>query len=253
MGFLNSIFRSRKEQSSEPTGPFVNPVQVEFHSHLIPGVDDGVETFEQSLEILENFHKMGMRKVITTPHIMSDFYKNGPENLIPLRDELRLKLKEKGIDLELEVAAEYMVDDGFQDKIAAGNLLTFGPKKRHILIELPFMEEPRNFKQSIFELQVNGYQVILAHPERYPYMGMQRERFLELKDQGVLFQMNMLSLLGYYSKGVMETAQYLVEKGMVDLVGSDTHHIRHFALLPEVHQNRWYHKVCQADLINNIL
>ncbi|MFY8021874.1 MAG: tyrosine-protein phosphatase [Bacteroidia bacterium] len=252
MGLFNKIF-GKKDSSVVSTGPFVNPIQVEFHSHLIPGVDDGVETIEQSLEILQNFHELGMRKVITTPHIMSDYYKNGPENLIPLRDTLREKLAEMGIPLELEVAAEYMVDDAFDKKIESGNLLTFGPKKKHILIELPFMSEPNNFKKVLFELQIAGYKPILAHPERYLYMGNNRSRYEELKDQGILFQVNMLSLLGYYSKQVQESAFYLIDHEMIDLIGSDTHHMRHFSLLPEVIEHKYYRKVCELELLNNNL
>jgi tyrosine-protein phosphatase YwqE len=252
LGLFNKIF-GKKDRSVVSTGPFVNPLQVEFHSHLIPGVDDGVETIEQSLEILENFHKIGMRKVITTPHIMSDFYKNGPENLIPIRDQLRERLAEMNIPLELEVAAEYMVDDGFDKKIESGNLLTFGPKKKHILIELPFMSEPNNLKKVLFELQISGYQPILAHPERYMYMGNNRTRYEELKEQGILFQLNLLSILGYYSKPVQESALFLIDKGMVDLVGSDTHHIRHFSLLPEVFETKYFRKVCELELLNNNL
>ena len=117
----------------------MNPIEVEFHSHLIPAVDDGVETLEQSLEILNGFQQMGIRKVITTPHIMSDFYKNSRNNLIPILGEIHTKLKEMGSKLEVEVAAEYMIDDAFIPKIEAGELLCFGPEKKHVLIELPFM------------------------------------------------------------------------------------------------------------------
>ena len=252
MGLFSKLF-GKKESSVVSTGPFVNPLEVEFHSHLIPGVDDGVETIEQSLEILENFHKLGMRKVITTPHIMSDYYKNGPENLIPLRDQLREKLAENNIPIELEVAAEYMVDDAFDKKIEQGNLLTFGPKNKHILIELPFMSEPNNLKKVLFELQIAGYQPILAHPERYLYMGNNRSRYEELKDQGILFQLNLLSILGYYSKQVQDSAFYLIDNGMVDLVGSDTHNMRHFSLIPQVFEQKYFRKVCDLELLNNNL
>lgn len=248
MSFFSNIFGSSEKHAGKD---FVNPIQVEFHSHLIPGVDDGVETIDQSLEILTGFHAMGMRKVITTPHIMCDFYKNSKLNLFPLLYQLQAKLKEANIPLELEVAAEYMIDDGFVSKIEAGDLLCFGPKKKHVLIELPFMSEPSMFKQALFELQVAGYQPILAHPERYSYFAFQKSEYEELKNRGILFQVNLLSLIGYYSKPVMETAQFLIDQQMVDLVGSDTHHIRHQQLLPEVYKSKYYRKVCELELLNN--
>lgn len=196
---------------------------------------------------------MGMRKVITTPHVMSDFYKNSKENLFPLRDIIRAKLKEEGIKLEFEVAAEYLIDDGFEKKITAGNMLTFGPEGKHILVELPFMSEPPNLSQALFELQINGYIPVLAHPERYQYYNLERDKYHELKDRGILFQLNMLSCVGYYSKPVLEAAQYLVNEGLVDLVGSDTHNHKHQHILQDVLQSKLYHKVCETPLLNNNL
>lgn len=251
MSFFSKLFGSEKGAAN--AAPFSNPIEVEFHSHLIFGVDDGCETIEQSLEILEGFAALGMRKVITTPHIMSDYYKNSKDNLFPIRDELRKRLKEKNISLELDCAAEYLIDDGFEKKIASGELLTFGPKGKHILVELPFMDEPRNLASALFELQIAGFTPVLAHPERYLYYNADRNRFHQLRDQGVLLQMNMLSTIGYYSKPVQEAANYLVNNQLVDLVGSDTHTIKHQELLQEVYQNKIYQKVCAGELLNNNL
>ena len=252
MSIFSKIFKS-KGQSETSDGPFVNPIKVEFHSHLIFGVDDGCETIEQSIELLRGFEKLGMRKVITTPHVMSDFYKNSRDNVYPLRDQIRARLKEENIQIEFDAAAEYMIDDGFEKKIAAGNMLTFGPEGKHILVELPFMNEPPNLGSCLFELQIAGYKPILAHPERYLYYANDREKYLELKDRGILFQLNMLSPLGYYSKPVADAAQYLVQQNLIDLVGSDTHHIRHMNILPDAIQNKLYRKVCEAELLNNYL
>ncbi len=115
------------------------------------------------------------------------------------------------------------------------------------------MSEPRNLASSLFELQIAGYTPILAHPERYLYYNAERSRFHDLKDQGILFQMNMLSCIGYYSKQVQDAAIYLVNNNLVDLVGSDTHNIRHQELLLEVHQNKTFQKVCEQELLNNNL
>lgn len=252
MSFLSKIF-GKSSQVSQTNIPFDNPIQVEFHSHLIFGVDDGCQTIEQSIELIKGFADMGMRKIITTPHIMSDYYKNGKDNLFPLRDQIRAELKLQNIPIEFDVAAEYMIDDGFERKIAEGNMLTFGPNNKHILIELPFMNEPPNLGSALFELQIAGYQPILAHPERYLYYNNERTKFHELKDRGILFQLNMLSCVGYYSKQVQEAAQYLINNQLVDLVGSDTHNIKHQQILQDVLQNKLFHKVCEAELLNNNL
>lgn len=233
--------------------PFKNPIQVEFHSHLIFGVDDGCETIDQSIELLREFEKLGMRKVITTPHVMSDFYKNSKDNIYPLRDQIRKRLQEENIQIEFEAAAEYMIDDGFEKKIAQGNLLTFGKEGKHILFELPFMTEPPNLSTCLFEMQIAGYTPVLAHPERYLYYANNREKYHELKERGILLQLNMLSGLGYYSKPVAEAAEYLVVNNLIDLVGSDTHHMRHMQILPEAIQHKVFRKVCEADLLNNYL
>lgn len=253
MSLLKRIFGNKTSGSNASNGNFANPVQVEFHSHLIFGVDDGCEVIDQSVELLRGFAALGMRKVITTPHVMSDFYKNSKENVYPIRDQIRERLKEEGIDLEFQAAAEYMIDDGFEKKIAGGDLLTFGPEDKHILIELPFMTEPRNFRACLFELQIAGYKPVLAHPERYLYYAGEKEKYHEIRDSGVLFQLNLLSGIGYYSKPVADAASYLAEKGMIDLVGSDTHHIRHMHLLPEALNSKVYRKVCEGELLNNYL
>lgn len=252
MGFFSKIF-GKKGAEEDSSAPFVNPVTTEFHSHLIFGVDDGCETIEQSVELLKGFAALGMKKVITTPHVMSDFYKNSRDNVYPLRDAIRQRLQEENIAIEFEAAAEYMIDDGFEKKIAAGNMLTFGPDGKHVLIELPFMNEPPNFSSCLFELQVAGYQPILAHPERYLYYAADKEKYHELKDRGILMQLNMLSTIGYYSKPVLEAAQYLVQHKLIDLVGSDCHHIRHMQILPEALKSKTYRKVCEAELLNNYL
>jgi hypothetical protein len=141
----------------------------------------------------------------------------------------------------------------FEKKIAAGDLLTFGKDNKHILIELPFMSEPPNLNACLFELQIAGYIPVLAHPERYLYYANDREKYLSLKERGILLQLNILSCVGYYSKPVAEAAEYLVLNNLIDLVGSDTHHKRHMQILPDAIQHKIYRKVCEAELLNNYL
>ncbi len=248
MGFFGSLFKSTPKLADRN---FINPITTEFHSHLLPAIDDGVRTFDESLIVLQTMADMGYKKVITTPHIMGDFYKNGFHNIPDLCKQLQLQLKDKNISIELHAAAEYMVDDALETKIKNNDLLTFGDN--HILVELPFTEEPANFKQILFDLQVNGYKPVLAHPERYGYMAQRKTKYEELYQAGILFQVNLFSLVGYYSKEVQKSAEWLIANKMVHMVGSDTHGPRHLDVLQAVVRSHNYQKVCELPLLNNTL
>lgn len=248
MSFFSNLFSSRPKKADTN---FVNPLTTEVHSHLIPGIDDGVQTLEESIEVLKDFAARGYKKVITTPHIMGDFYKNGAHNILPLLEEVRAELKAQHINLELEAAAEYMIDDAFEKKIKQNEILSFG--KNYVLVELPFTEEPANLKSALFQLQVNGYKPVLAHPERYAFMAHNRDKYDELFQQGILFQVNLFSLVGYYSPQIRKAAEYLIDKKMVNMVGSDCHGVRHLPVLHDALKSYNYQKLCKLPLINNEL
>lgn len=248
MSIFSKLFNIKPKNADSS---FVNPITTEVHSHLIPNIDDGVQSLEESITVFKNFADRGYKKVITTPHIMGDFYKNGPENILPALEIIRAELRSQGIALEIQAAAEYMIDDAFEKKIASGNLLTFG--QNHVLVELPFTEEPANFKSALFELRIAGYKPVLAHPERYAFMAMRKDKYTELFEQGVLFQINLFSLIGYYSPQVKKTAEYLIENKMVHLVGSDCHGHRHLPVLDDALKSYNYQRICQLPLINNTL
>lgn len=248
MSLLNKLL-NRKPQLADAN--FVNPITTELHSHLIPAIDDGVQTLVESIAVLKHFAANGYQKVITTPHIMGDFYKNGPHNILPALDIIRNELKAQDISLKIEAAAEYMIDDMFEKKIQSGELLTFGDK--HVLVELPFTEEPSNFKSALFELRINGYKPVLAHPERYAFLGLNRDKYVELFEQGVLFQVNLFSLIGYYSPQIKKTAEYLIEHKMVHMVGSDCHGIRHLPVFNDAIKSYNYQRLCKLPMMNNQL
>lgn len=248
MGLFDRLFSKKPKLAS---ASFVNPVTTELHSHLIPGIDDGVQTMEESIDVLRQMARLGYKKVITTPHIMGDFYKNGPENILPLLEAVRAALKANNIDIQLEAAAEYMVDDALQDKIDKGNLLSFGNK--YVLIEMPFTSPAPNLKEILFALQINGYKPVLAHPERYPYYGMHPSKYEELFASEVLFQVNMYSLIGYYSPQVQKAAEYLLEHKLVSMIGSDTHGMRHMPAFEATLHSYNYERICQLPLLNNQL
>lgn len=207
---------------------------VDMHSHLLPGLDDGAETLAHSLDLLRALRTLGFRKLIMTPHVMGDFYKNTPEGIRQALSELRVAAAEAGLaDVALDCAAEYYLDEWLGQKLAAGTeLLTFGGERRFLLFETSYLNEPFNLTSTIFELKAAGYRPVLAHPERYTYL---YGRFAELEklrqEYGVLFQINLNSLAGYYSPGARHVAEKLIDAGLVDMVGTDTHHLRHTAAL----------------------
>jgi len=185
------------------------------HSHILPGVDDGVKTMKSALQILDTYERWGIREVWLTPHIMDDV-PNTTEELTHRFEELKTQYK-GGIKLNL--AAEYMLDYNFETRLAARDLLCLGPKR--ILVETSYLEPPMNFDEILFNIITAGYTPILAHPERYLYMS--EEKYSELKKQGVLLQLNWGSLGGLYGSRIKERAYRLLGKGMYDMSGSDIH------------------------------
>ncbi|WP_046245986.1 tyrosine-protein phosphatase [Hymenobacter terrenus] len=229
----------------------------DMHSHLLPGLDDGAETVEHSLDLLRALRNMGFRKLIMTPHIMGDFYKNTPEGIRAALQLLRTAAISAGLgDVELDCAAEYYLDEFLGRKLAAGTeMLTFGGDKRYLLFETSYMNEPLNLFEIIFELKAQGYLPVLAHPERYTYL---YGRFAELeklrRNYDVLLQINLNSLAGYYSPAAKKVAEQLIEAGLVDFVGTDTHHLRHTdTLLRRTLPQPYLQRLLQLPLLNNTL
>ena len=152
----------------------------DIHSHLIPGIDDGAQTMNDSLEMLKVFQDSGYKKVITTPHIMSDYYRNTPEIINAGLSDLKREIKLNGIDIEIEAAAEYNVEPDFEEIIKNDNVLTFGGKNKYVLIELSFFSEPNRLNETIWALNNKGYAPVLAHVERYTYWHKDLDKITEM-------------------------------------------------------------------------
>ena len=224
----------------------------DIHSHLLPGLDDGVKTFEESKEIILYFKKLGYKKIITTPHIMIDAYKNSPASILGKLSKLKTFLSAENIEIEIEAAAEYYLDQELMNSFEKDEkLLTFG--KRYILFETNFLTEPLNLKEFIFIATTKGYTPVLAHPERYLYLQNNIEKLEDLLNRGVLFQVNVSSITGYYSKQSQQTARKLIDKGWIHFLGSDCHHLKHIQLTEEASQLKYYHKALSLPLLNNTL
>jgi len=221
-----------------------------MHSHLIPGIDDGAKDMEDSIRLIRGLADLGYRKLITTPHILADFYPNTPETIGQGLRAVQAELARQNIDVELHAAAEYLMDDHFIHLLQSGNpLLTL--KDKLVLVELSFAVPAINLKEIIFEVQLKGYQPVLAHPERYLYFGADKTWYDRLKDAGCLFQLNLLSIKGYYGKGSQELAHYLIKKKYIDLLGTDLHHEKHLANLHSSRIGDAVKKLLDTGLIRN--
>lgn len=230
--------------------PDAVPLQTDIHSHLIPAIDDGVVSLENSLEVILQLQDAGYKKLITTPHIISDTYKNTPEIILAGLKKVNDFLKENKIEITVEAAAEYYLDTWLISEVNSGNpLLTFGDK--YFLFEMNYVTEPYQLNDFIFSLSTKGYKPVLAHPERYQFMTLAKAE--DLRQRGVLLQLNILSFIGFYSKPVQAMAHKLVEERLVDFLGSDCHGIRHAALIKEAQKNKYFRKALNVPLYNHTL
>ncbi|MCK5208817.1 MAG: capsular biosynthesis protein [Cyclobacteriaceae bacterium] len=198
------------------------PLLVDIHSHLLPGLDDGVKSVEETVYILKILQNLGYKKIITTPHVMSDHYPNTEEGIVSKLEETIDLLSEHKLNIKLEVAAEYYLDENLISKLSKQEkLLTFG--KNYLLFETSFFNKPAFLEEAVFTMNTQGYQPILAHPERYSYLQGSQKLLEKLKDMNLLFQMNILSLTGFYSLEVKKFARQLQKANLIDFVGTDCH------------------------------
>jgi len=199
---------------------------VDMHSHLLPGIDDGSPDLEQSLNLIKQLNNLGFSKFLCTPHIFTELYPNNSNTIMSALNQVKNGLIESGLSVEIDAAAEYMIDEGFR---VADELLCLPGK--YILIEMSYLSETPGIDQVVFDLKIHGYHVILAHPERYSFNHDNLSRFNRYKEIGVLFQLNLLSIYGYYGKEVKRVAEYLLENKLYDLAATDLHHDRHLHAL----------------------
>jgi len=248
MGSFGNIFKSSKLKNPVD----LSVIGVDMHSHLIPGIDDGSETIEKSIEMVRSFYNLGYKKLITTPHIISDYYKNSPEIISNGLDKLNAALTQAQIPVKVEAAAEYMFDDGFKNKYKSGKLLTFG--KKYLLIECSGFIPPTNFFEILWELKLDGYKPILAHPERYAYWHSNFEHYVSLKDREILFQINIPSLTGFYSPEVKKICEKLIDNNMVEFAGSDMHNMEYMKQLERSRYSPYLEKLVNSGkLLNSTL
>ncbi len=238
-----SLFRSGAKKN-------LKPLKKDVHSHLLAGIDDGVPTIEDALRVVRGFIEAGYTGAVTTPHIIQDYYRNDPHIIREGLRDLRAALAAERIEFEVDAAAEYYLDEALSERIATGEeLLTFG--SRYLLFETNMINEPFSLKDFIFKLSMSGYKPVLAHPERYNYMTIDKAE--DMRNRGVLLQINALSLIGYYSRPVQRLAFELIDRGWIDFIGSDCHNLEHVVLLREAQQHKYFQKALDLPLLNHTL
>ncbi|MEW7291838.1 tyrosine-protein phosphatase [Aquimarina sp. 2304DJ70-9] len=221
------MFLNKKEI---PFNEIIPDGYVDIHSHLLPGIDDGVKTIYQSAYILEQFEKLGAKKIITTPHVIQEIWPNSSQTISNELESLKNILPTLGITtIELEASAEYMMDDLFYQRIKENDIIPL--YKNYILVEMSTFNVPINLNEIVFEIKLAGYTPILAHPERYTFYNNDLKKFDELKKSGFLFQLNLLSLTGYYGDQIKAFAKKMIDHGYIDFTGTDVHNYHQLGIL----------------------
>lgn len=199
----------------------------EMHCHVLPGIDDGAKSPEQSIELLKKYVELGCNSVIATPHTMSGIYDNTPESirtagrLLPIIENLKLSF-----------SSEYMLDENFLTLLDQERLLPL--KDKILLVEMSFFQPPENLFDILYKIGVKGYLPIMAHPERYGYYHRKFDTYKELKSRGCKLQLNALSLSNHYGSDVQKMAFKLLENGLYDYIGVDTHRMDHLEKIEKI-------------------
>jgi len=220
----------------------------DIHSHILFGVDDGFRKAEDSISALKKMQEMGVKKLFLTPHLNPDVYPNSNENIIIEHFNEFKKTILPAVDIDVRLAAEYMVVEDFENFLPK---LTFNGSDKYVLIEMSYYYKSNNILDTIFNLVLNDYKPILAHPERYLYQYQDLKFYDKVKDMGCLLQMNALSYIGIYGKESMKILKYLKKNGMYDFIGSDLHSLSQLKKITDVRIKRRDDKFISNLVENN--
>jgi protein-tyrosine phosphatase len=247
MSLLSRLF------SKKSIGPPVDlaALKTDMHSHLIPGIDDGSSSMDETIAMLSKFQELGFKKIITTPHVMSDCYKNTPETILGGLEEVRAELQRIKLDIEIEAAAEYYFDETLFKKLENKDFLTFA--QDHVLIEFSFSNHPSGHETLFFDMLIAGYKPVIAHFERYNFLHGSINQAREWREKGLYIQLNINSLFGTYGWAVKKQAELLIDSGQVDFLATDCHRIDHLLILENNLHAPYLKKALALPLRNDLL
>ncbi|SEJ72612.1 Tyrosine-protein phosphatase YwqE [Dyadobacter sp. SG02] len=231
---LNWLFGNKKVKQ----GLNLGGIGMDIHSHLIPDIDDGVQTVEESVAMIRKMVELGYTHLYTTPHIIWDCYRNTPEIILSGLETVRAAVREANLSISINAAAEYFIDEHFMEMLHTGEQMLTLPGNR-LLVELPYSTPLMNTSETLFLIIEKGYQPVLAHPERYTYFHNDLPMYKKLADGGCELQLNILSLTGHYGPGVNKTAEWLLQNELITFLGTDAHKMAHLDLIQKSDKNGW--------------
>lgn len=250
MSVFSRFFGRRRGKQLPPVD--LSALKVDMHSHLIPGIDDGSRSMDETIAMLAKFESLGYQKVITTPHIMSDYYKNTPEIILGGLKEVQETAQQIGLKIQIEAAAEYYFDETLLERLKRKEkLLTFDDNR--VLFEFSMMTKPSQIEELLFEMLTQNYKPVLAHFERYSFFFGSVEQAEKWREKGIDIQMNLNSLTGHYGPHVKQQAERLVDAKAIDFVATDCHRMDHLLLLENSLHFPYFHKVMELELKNTQL
>jgi tyrosine-protein phosphatase YwqE len=218
------LFRRRKLSGIDLT--------TDIHSHILPCIDDGSQSMEESLALLRGLVGLGLKTVWLTPHVHENRFPNTYETVLAAFEKFDETVRRESIEVELKFAAEYYMGPRFMRSLESGErLLTI--KDKYLLVEFSMTQEPLFVFETLFAIAEKGYTPILAHPERYGYFYGRKDIYARLKKHGCLLQMNLLSPAGFYGKRVKAAAEEMLKEGLYDLAGTDIHNMKYLERLAD--------------------
>ena len=221
----------------------------DIHCHIIPGIDDGSQNVDTSMELIERMQGWGIKRIIASPHVTMGTFENTPSSIGSALATLKDELARVGNTIDISHSAEYRIDEHFLKQLEKGIIVPL--PNNYLLVENSFIQEPWGLDQLLFDLKVKGYIPILAHPERYAYYYGKRGRYAELHGTGTMFQINLLSLAGYYGNNERKWAEYLIENGCVDFIGTDLHNHRQADSIDRYLSSKEYRKLSAGLAVKN--
>jgi len=253
MGLFSKIFKKTQEEALLEPLDIGSLIKNDMHSHIIHGIDDGSDSLENSLEIIKGLQNFGYQKLLCTPHVMNDFYRNSSDTILSRLDEIRNALEKTNSPIELDASAEYYFDEELNLRLKKNDILSFG-KEKYLLFEFSYFNEHHGVTEGITDMFMKGYTPVLAHPERYPYFVSDLEKYNKLKELGVKFQLNLLSFTGHYGESAIHGANYLIDNNFVDFIGTDIHRLSHLPIIAKALKNERLHKLVNTgNLLNSSL
>ncbi|MBT8183805.1 MAG: histidinol phosphatase [Eudoraea sp.] len=206
---------------------------VDIHNHILPGIDDGAKTNEESIALIKGFAEFGVSNFIATPHIIHNYYPNTPQTINQSLERLKNELLMKDLrEVYVAASAEHMIDDNFESILQKEEVMHM--RNDYLLIEMSYLQPPINFDAAVIKIASKRLYPILAHPERYNLLHFKPRKYTDYKNQGIHFQLNLLSLGDFYGSEVTKMTTKLIEEGLIDYVGSDVHNLHQLNSLKEL-------------------